>query len=118
MRLDAAGQRKTPRVAGLDECRGWNKSPMGTSGFTSIIVEGDEAPKERGLGAGGVPLADEFGGVDRYGGGGGGLERIGGDGESPAEERGFFAARRRGAGGATGAKQHRGCEQNQSGAKR
>ena len=91
---------------------------MGTSGSTLIILEGDEAPEERGLGAGGVALADEFGRIDRYGGGGGGLERIGGDSEGPAEERGFFAAGRRGAGGATGAKQHRGCEQNQSGAER
>jgi len=91
---------------------------MRTSGSTLIIVEGDEAPEERGFGAGGVTLAGEFGGIDRCGGGGGGLERIGGDGEGPAEERGFFAAGRRGAGGATGAKQNRGCEYNQSGAER
>ena len=68
---------------------GWREldiSPKGTAGSASIIVEGDEAPEEGGLGAGGVTLAGEFGGVDRYGGGGGGLERIGGDRESPAEE--------------------------------
>ena len=64
-------------------------------------MERDEAPENRGLGAGGVAEADDFGGVGRERLRGGGLKRVGGDGDSATEHGRFFAATRRGAGGTT-----------------
>ena len=109
--LDVEGQRKTPRAAGLSlaGAKGMKKARWGHRAYPtnlgSVIVQGNEAPEQSGLGAGGVALADEFGGVDGGSGRGGRLEGIGGNGDGAAEEGGFLAAAWGRAGGAPGGKE-------------
>jgi len=89
-------QRKTPRMSGV-----LGKATR-RSAESLVIVKRDEAPENRGLGAGGIAEAHDFGGVDRGRLWGGRLEGVGGDGDGTAQQGGFFAATRGRASGTAG----------------
>ena len=97
-------QRKTPRMGGVAE----RSTRRGAR--NSIIVERDEAPKNRSLGARGIAEADNFSGVDRGGLWGGWLKGVGRNRDRATEQGSFFTAAGGGAGGTTSEKGQRGGE--------
>jgi hypothetical protein len=107
-------QRKTPRIGGVEKIRRrWEDAKVRAE--NSVIVERDEPPENRGLGAGGVAEADDFGGIGCERLWGGGLKGVGGYGDSATEKGGFFTSAGSGAGGTTSEEGQRGGEDEREG---